>query len=68
MRRRRRRPWIVLAVPIVVLCVWRLFMPPEGVGLFYLLAWLVLGGSAEPGEPAPDVVRDAPATGVDLAG
>lgn len=38
----RRRPWIVLAVPIVVLAVWRLFLPPEDAGLVYLLIWLVV--------------------------
>lgn len=38
----RRRPWIVLSVPIIVLAVWRLFLPPEDAGLIYLLVWLVV--------------------------
>ncbi len=38
----RRRPWIVGAVPILLVCVWRLFMPPADVGWVYLLVWLVL--------------------------
>lgn len=37
----RRRPWIVIATPIVVVCAWRLFMPPEGAGPVYLSFWLV---------------------------
>lgn len=38
----RRRPWIVAAVPIVVLAVWRLFLPPDDAGLVHLFAWLVV--------------------------
>jgi len=38
----RRRPWIVLAVPILLVAVWRLFLPDPGVGWFYLLIWLVV--------------------------
>ncbi|MCA9607783.1 MAG: MFS transporter [Myxococcales bacterium] len=38
----RRRPWIVGAVPILLLCVWRLFLPPSAVDWIYLLVWLVL--------------------------
>ncbi len=36
----RRRPWIVAAVPILLLSVWRLFLPPDGVTWLYLLVWL----------------------------
>ncbi|MBX3272174.1 MAG: MFS transporter [Sandaracinaceae bacterium] len=38
----RRRPLIVAAVPILLLCVWRVFLPPEEVSWLYLLVWLVL--------------------------
>ena len=38
----RRRPWIVLATPILLLAVYRIFTPPEGVGPVYLLAWLIV--------------------------
>jgi Na+/melibiose symporter-like transporter len=37
----RRRPLILASVPILVVCVLALFMPPDGVGVVYLLAWLV---------------------------
>lgn len=31
----RRRPWLVAALPVVVMSVWLLFRPPAGVSLFY---------------------------------
>ncbi|MCB9596225.1 MAG: MFS transporter [Sandaracinaceae bacterium] len=38
----RRRPWIVASVPILLLSVWRLFLPETGVDWIYLLVWLVV--------------------------
>ncbi len=38
----RRRIWIVLSVPVMVLCTWMVFMPDAGVGAGYLLFWMVL--------------------------
>jgi len=38
----RRRPWIVLSVPILLLSVWRVFLPPDDVGWGYLMFWLVV--------------------------
>ena len=37
----RRRPWIVISVPLLLVCVWRLFLPPEEVSPGYLAGWLV---------------------------
>jgi Na+/melibiose symporter-like transporter len=34
----RRRPLILLGTPILVISIWYLFVPPEGVGQWYLLA------------------------------
>jgi Na+/melibiose symporter-like transporter len=36
----RRRPWIVVGGPLMVLAVVRVFLPPEGVTWVYLLGWL----------------------------
>ena len=36
----RRRHWIVLSVPIMMLAAWQLFIPPEGVGVTHLLIWM----------------------------
>lgn len=38
----RRRPWIVLAVPIMMLSIYNLFMPPDGAGAFHMLIWMFL--------------------------
>ena len=39
---RRRRFWMVLATPIVVLAIWRLFAPPANVDGAYLLIWMLV--------------------------
>ncbi|ABS64219.1 major facilitator superfamily MFS_1 [Parvibaculum lavamentivorans DS-1] len=36
----RRRHWIVLSVPIMLLSVYMIFMPPVAVTAFYLIFWL----------------------------
>ena len=36
----RRRFWLIVSVPILMLSVWQLFNPPEGASGFYLAAWL----------------------------
>ena len=38
----RRKPWLVVGAPLMMLGVFRLFMPPEGVGLLYFLTWLTI--------------------------
>src|SRR5688572_3571348 len=35
----QRRPWLVLATPLLLLASWMLFVPPAGAGALYLLAW-----------------------------
>lgn len=39
----RRRHWIVISVPIMLLATWQLFMPdPEQVSALYLMLWMLL--------------------------
>lgn len=39
----RRKHWIAISVPLLVLSVWMVFMPnPESVTAMYLLFWLIL--------------------------
>jgi GPH family glycoside/pentoside/hexuronide:cation symporter len=38
----RRRPWVVLATPIMMLSIWRLYMPPEHVDGWYMFGWMVV--------------------------
>ena len=38
----RRKPWLIVGAPLMMLGVYKLFMPPEGIGLIYFLVWLTL--------------------------
>jgi Na+/melibiose symporter-like transporter len=42
----QRRPWLLLAAPLLLLASWKLFVPGENVGAFYLLAWSCIGYAA----------------------
>ena len=37
----RRRHWIILSVPILMICVYKVFMPQAPVTFFYLLFWML---------------------------
>ena len=38
----RRRPWIVLGTPLVMIAVWFLFVPGPGAGIAHLLLWSIV--------------------------
>lgn len=38
----RRKPWIVLGTPVMMLGTWRLFMPPVDATLSYLFVWALV--------------------------
>jgi glycoside/pentoside/hexuronide:cation symporter, GPH family len=38
----RRKPWLVLGTPLLVLSTWMLFVPKASVSVFYLLIWTAL--------------------------
>ncbi|HCC45401.1 MAG TPA: MFS transporter, partial [Gammaproteobacteria bacterium] len=38
----RRKPWVLLGMPIMMLGVYKLFIPPDGVGILYFLTYLTL--------------------------
>lgn len=38
----RRRPFLLLGAPLMMLGAWFLFVPPEGAGIGYFLIWLTL--------------------------
>jgi len=38
----RRRPWLLFGTPLMMLGVYNLFIPTEGAGLVYFLAWLAI--------------------------
>lgn len=38
----RRKPWLVMGTPIMLVSTVMIFMPPDGAGLWHLLIWTVL--------------------------
>lgn len=38
----RRKPWIAASVPVLMLGVYRVFLPPDGAGVWYLFWWLMV--------------------------
>jgi GPH family glycoside/pentoside/hexuronide:cation symporter len=38
----RRKPWLALGTPIIMIATWMLFVPPKDVSLFYLMIWASL--------------------------
>ena len=41
-RLRRRKLWLVLALPVIVLAAWRIFVPPMNIGIGYFAWWLLI--------------------------
>ncbi len=37
----KRRPWIALATPLMMISIYMLFLPPEGAGASHLLLWML---------------------------
>jgi len=38
----RRRPWLVLATPVVMLGTYQLYLPPDGAGALHMLTWMAV--------------------------
>lgn len=38
----RYRVWLLAGVPILMVAVWRLYFAPEGIGMAYLVGWLLV--------------------------
>ena len=38
----RYRVWLLAGVPILMLAVWRLYFAPDGIGMGYLIGWLLV--------------------------
>jgi Na+/melibiose symporter-like transporter len=39
----RFRPWLIAGLPIAVVALWMLFMAQPGIGVGYILLWLIVG-------------------------
>ncbi|WP_022961946.1 MFS transporter [Halopseudomonas pelagia] len=38
----RRKPWLIMGVPLMLIGTVMIFMPPEGIGIGHLLIWTVI--------------------------
>jgi len=38
----RRKPWMLASVPLLMIGIYKIFMPPEGVGIGYLFGWMTV--------------------------
>ncbi len=38
----RRRPWLIMGTPVMMLGAYKLFVPDPGVGMLYFLTWLAI--------------------------
>lgn len=38
----RRKPWLALGTPLLILCAWMIFVPPKEVSVTYLFVWATL--------------------------
>ncbi|WP_339847538.1 MFS transporter [uncultured Halopseudomonas sp.] len=38
----RRKPWLIMGMPLMLLGTVMIFMPPEGVGIGHLLTWTII--------------------------
>jgi Na+/melibiose symporter-like transporter len=38
----RYRPWVILSAPILMIAVYQLFMAPKGIGMGFLVTWLLV--------------------------
>ena len=40
----RRRPYIIMAAPLLMVAVYQLYMPPDGAGPWYMFIWMTVMG------------------------
>ena len=38
----RRKPWMVAALPVLMLGIYKVFLPPEAIGVGYLFGWMMV--------------------------
>lgn len=38
----RRKPWMVCALPFMLMGIYHVFLPPEGAGVWYLFSWMMV--------------------------
>ncbi len=38
----RRKPWILASLPILMIGIYKIYLPPEGIGIWYLFTWMMV--------------------------
>ena len=38
----RRKPWMAASLPFLMLGIYKVFLPPEGIGIWYLFTWMMV--------------------------
>jgi Na+/melibiose symporter-like transporter len=38
----RRKPWILASLPFLMFGIYKIFLPPEGIGVWYLFTWMMV--------------------------
>lgn len=38
----RRKPWMLASLPLLMLGLYKVFLPPDGIGVWYLFSWMMV--------------------------
>jgi GPH family glycoside/pentoside/hexuronide:cation symporter len=38
----RRKPWMLASLPLLMIGLYKVFLPPEGIGIWYLFSWMMV--------------------------
>jgi GPH family glycoside/pentoside/hexuronide:cation symporter len=38
----RRKPWMAASLPFLMLGIYKVFLPPDGIGIWYLFTWMMV--------------------------
>ncbi len=38
----RRKPWMLASLPLLMLGIYKVFLPPDGIGIWYLFTWMMV--------------------------
>ena len=38
----RRKPWMLASLPFLMLGIYKVFLPPDGIGIWYLFTWMMV--------------------------
>jgi Na+/melibiose symporter-like transporter len=38
----RRKPWMLASLPLLMIGLYKVFLPPDGIGIWYLFSWMMV--------------------------